>query len=49
MKVKVNGALINNFVGHKRENIKRIKELYNVDVVVEKDDSVKEYAIRKVV
>ena len=49
VKVKVNGALINNFVGHKRENVKRIKELYNVDVVVEKDDSVKEYAIRKVV
>ena len=43
--VKVNGKLINNFVGHKRENVNRIKELYNVDVIVEKDDSVKKYTI----
>ena len=49
VKVKVNGALINNFVGHKRENIKRIKELYDVDVVVEKDDSVRSYVVRKIV
>lgn len=46
--VKVNGGLINNFVGHKRENINRIKELYNLDVVVEKDDSVKKYSICKI-
>lgn len=43
--VKVNGGLINNFVGHKRENITRIKELYNLDVIVEKDDAVKKYSI----
>lgn len=45
VKVKVNGAVINNFVGHKKENIKRIKELYDVDVVVEKDDSVKKFEV----
>lgn len=49
VKVKVNGALINNFVGHKRENIKRIKELYDVDVVVEKDDSVKDFVMSRIV
>ncbi len=49
VKVKVNGALINNFVGHRRENIKRIKELYDLDVVIERDDSVKTYEVRKVV
>ena len=49
VKVKVNGTLINNFVGHKRENIRRIKELYDVDVVVEKDDSVKRFEVRRVV
>lgn len=49
VKVRVNSSLINNFVGHKRENIRRIKELYDVDVVVEKDDSVKSYVVRKVV
>ena len=43
VKVKVNGELVNNFVGHKRENVKRIKELYDLDVVVERDDSVKRY------
>lgn len=49
VKVLVNGALINNFVGHKRENIVRIKELYDVDVVVEQDDSVKGVEVRRVV
>ena len=43
VRVKVNGNMINNFVGHRRENIKRIKELYNVDVIVEQDDSVNNY------
>lgn len=49
IKVRVNSHLINNFVGHKRENLKRIKELYDVDIVVEPDDSVKTYAVRKIV
>ncbi len=49
VKVKVNGGLINNFVGHKRENIARIKELYDVDVVVEQDDSVKGFEVCRVV
>lgn len=49
VKVLVNGNIINNFVGHRKENIKRIKELYNIDLVVERDDSVKGYKMRKVV
>lgn len=49
VRVKVNGSLINNFVGHKRENIRRIKELYDVDLVVEQDDSVKDFEVRRVV
>lgn len=49
VKVLVNGNIINNFVGHKRENIKRIKEMYNIDLVVERDDSIKKYKFRKVV
>ena len=49
VKAKVNGSLINSFVGHKRENIKRIKELYDVDVKVEKDDSVKRFEVHRVV
>ncbi|MDO4975372.1 MAG: radical SAM protein, partial [Alphaproteobacteria bacterium] len=49
VKVKVNGSLINNFVGHKRENINRIRDLYDVNMLVEKDDSVKRFEIRRVV
>lgn len=42
VKIKVNFADMNNVIGHKKENIKRIKELYNVDVIVEADNSIKE-------
>lgn len=49
VKVLVNEKNINNFVGHKRENIVRIKQLYNVDVIVEKSDKVKYYEIEKVI
>ena len=45
VKVAVNSNLINNFVGHKKENVKRIKEIYNVDMVIEKNDDVKDYKI----
>ena len=49
VKVLVNGNLINSFVGHKKENIKRIKELYDIDLVVQRDDSVKKYVFRRIV
>ena len=42
VKLKVNFADINNAVGHKKENIKRIKEIYDVDVIVEADNNIKE-------
>lgn len=43
IKVLVNSKCINNFVGHKRENINRIKEIYNVNLIVEEENSVKDY------
>jgi histone acetyltransferase (RNA polymerase elongator complex component) len=49
VKVLVNGNTINNFVGHKRENIKKIKELYDIDIIVQIDDSVKEYSIKQII
>ncbi|MCR5147066.1 MAG: radical SAM protein [Clostridia bacterium] len=49
VKVFVNESEINNFIGHRRENIKRIKQLYNVDVVVEKSDKVKSFEIAEVI
>ena len=42
VKVKVNFADINNVVGHKKSNIKKIKETYDVDVIVEADRTIKE-------
>ena len=42
VKVKVNFADMNNVIGHKRGNIKKIKETYDVDVVVEADHNIKE-------
>ena len=43
--VAVNDDEINNLVGHKKENVKRIKEIYNVDLITKKDNNVKRYKI----
>lgn len=40
--IKVNSADINNVIGHKKENIKKLKDLYEVDVIVSSDDKIKE-------
>ena len=42
VKLKVNFKDMNNAIGHKKENIKKIKEIYDVDTVVEADSSIKE-------
>ena len=36
---------MNSFVGHKRENINRIKEIYNVNIKIIQDDDIKDYKI----
>lgn len=41
VKVKVNFVDINNVIGHKRSNIKKIKDIYDVDVLVEADSKIK--------
>lgn len=43
MQVKVisNSMNINNIIGHKKENILKLKEIYDVDVVVEADEEMK--------
>lgn len=41
VKVKVNFADMNNVIGHKRTNIKKIKETYDVDMIVEADKNIK--------
>ena len=46
--VLVNPQCINNFIGHKRENILHIKNIYNIDVNVISDEKVKQYKIIKI-
>ena len=41
VKIKVNFADLNNVIGHKKSNIKKIKEIYDVDVIVEADSKIK--------
>lgn len=42
VKIKVNFADMNNVIGHKKENIKKIKDIYDVDVMVEADNNIKQ-------
>ena len=39
--IAANGEDINNVVGHKRENIEKLKEIYDVEAKVVKDNSIK--------
>ena len=41
VKVKVNFADMNNVIGHKKSNIKKWREIYDVDVLVEADNHIK--------
>ena len=34
IEIKINPANVNNVVGHKKENIKKLKELYDLDVKI---------------
>lgn len=41
IELKVNAEDINNVVGHKKENIKKLKDLYDVDIIVKQDEELK--------
>ena len=41
VKIIANGININNIIGHKKENILKLKETYDVDVIIEKNDKIK--------
>lgn len=41
VKIKANDINVNNIIGHKRENMLKLKETYDVDVIIEKDDKIK--------
>ena len=40
VEIRVNNQNINNIIGHKRENINKLKDIYDVDVTVVQDDSI---------
>lgn len=42
VQVTVNPIDANNVIGHKKENAIKLKELYNVDLVVEQDEEIKQ-------
>lgn len=42
VEIRANPADINNVIGHKKENITKLKDLYEVDVVVNADEQIKE-------
>lgn len=41
VEIKANSKNINNIVGHKRENLKNLKEVYDVDVQIVEDEKIK--------
>jgi len=41
VEIRVNPSDVNNVVGHKKENIIKLKDIYEVDIKVKSDDSVK--------
>ena len=41
VKIIANDLNINNIIGHKKENIEKLKETYDVDVVIERDEKIK--------
>ena len=45
VKFVVNKNKINNFVGHKRENINKIEGIYNIKIEIEQSESVKDFKL----
>jgi len=42
VQVRVNPQDVNNVVGHKRENIEKLKEMYTLDLIVKQDENIKQ-------
>ena len=41
VKIRANDDNINNIIGHRKENILKLKDVYDVDVVIERDEKIK--------
>ena len=42
VEVTVNPQDANNVIGHKRENIEKLKEMYTVELIVKQDENIKQ-------
>lgn len=42
VEVTINPIDANNVIGHKKENVKKLRDLYNVDLIVKQDEEVKQ-------
>lgn len=42
VEITVNPMDVNNVIGHKKENVKKLKEIYDVDLVVKSDEAIKQ-------
>ena len=42
VEVKVNPIDANNVIGHKKENVRKLKEYYDVDLILKQDESIKQ-------
>lgn len=42
VEIKVNPEDVNNVVGYKRENLEKLKHLYDVEVKIVKDENIKQ-------
>ena len=41
VEIKANPEDVNNIIGHKKENINKLKEVYDVDVIIKSDENIK--------
>ena len=41
VKIIANDVNVNNIIGHKKENIEKLKDVYDVEVVIEKSEEIK--------
>ena len=42
VEVTVNPLDVNNVIGHKKENIEKLKEMYTLELIVKQDENIKQ-------
>ena len=42
VEVTINPIDVNNVIGHKKENVHKLKDIYDVDLIVKQDEDIKQ-------